>query len=433
MLKVRIGAALLLVVGGAIGWFVGSNQGLEASYPFQFGLDLAGGSHLVYSADTSKVAAGEIDEAMASLRDVIERRVNIFGVSEPLVQVERGGVVGGGEHRLIVELPGVTDLNDAVAAIGETPLLDFRLATTEGTSTTYVSTGLTGQYVQRARLEFGSTQAGGISSEPIIILTFNTEGAERFKQITTDHTKEVLGIFLDDKPISTPVIQEPIPNGTATISGNFSPEEARELVRNLNFGALPVPIELVSSQTVGASLGETALNQSVMAGVWGFGFVALFLILWYRLPGLIAVVALLLYVILNLAVFQLIPVTLTVAGLAAFILSLGMAVDANILIFERTKEELASGKSLGDAIKEGFHRAWLSIRDSNLSSILTGIILFWLGGTAVIKGFALVFVIGVLISMFTAITVTRTFLIALGFGNIASKSVHFLFGNGISK
>ena len=295
----------------------------------------------------------------------------------------------------------------------------------------YLATGLTGQFVERAQLQFGSQQ-GVLSNEPIIILSFNTEGADLFKKITEENIGTQLGIFLDGALISSPVIQEAIPNGQATISGSFTPDSARELVRDLNFGALPVPITLVSSQTVGASLGETALQESVMAGIWGFVFVALFLVLWYRLPGVIAVIALCLYVALSLAIFKLIPVTLTIAGLAAFILSIGMAVDANILIFERTKEELKGGKNLIDAIREGFHRAWTSIRDSNLSSISTGVILFWLGGTAIIKGFALVFVIGVLVSMFTAITVTRTLLLALGVRS-ESSMVRLLFGNGLGK
>ncbi len=432
MLQTRLVAAALLIVGATIGWFVTGLYGAP-QVPFRFGLDLAGGSHLLYSADTSKVVSGDITSAMDALRQVVERRVNLFGVSEPLVQVEQGGVTGNGEYRLIVELPGVTNLTDAVKAIGQTPLLEFRLAQTVGTTTVFVPTGLTGQYIDHAQLEFASGRTSTLANTPIITLSFTTDGAERFKKITTENVGKVLGIFLDGAPISTPVIQEAIPNGQATITGNFTPTSAKALVQNLNFGALPVPITLVSSQTVGASLGETALNQSVMAGLWGFALVALFLILWYRLPGLIAVIALMLYVAVNLAIFKLIPVTLTTAGLAAFILSIGMAVDANILIFERTKEELKSGKALGDAIREGFHRAWTSIRDSNLSSIITGVILFWMGGTAVIKGFALVFIIGVLVSMFTAITVTRTFLIALGFGSAASKASHFLFGNGLSK
>jgi len=440
MLKVRLAALALLIAGAGIGWFVYSSQAEGARFPFRYGLDLAGGTHLVYSADTGSVVEGDIGAAMNALRDVIERRVNIFGVSEPLVQVERGGVAGGGEHRLIVELPGITNLSDAVEAIGETPTLEFRLQSTVATSTNstsspqlldYLATGLTGQFVERAQLQFGSQQ-GVLSNEPIIILSFNTEGADLFKKITEENIGTQLGIFLDGALISSPVIQEAIPNGQATISGSFTPDSARELVRDLNFGALPVPITLVSSQTVGASLGETALQESVMAGIWGFVFVALFLVLWYRLPGVIAVIALCLYVALSLAIFKLIPVTLTIAGLAAFILSIGMAVDANILIFERTKEELKGGKNLIDAIREGFHRAWTSIRDSNLSSIITGVILFWLGGTAIIKGFALVFVIGVLVSMFTAITVTRTLLLALGVRS-ESSMVRLLFGNGLGK
>ncbi len=437
MIFIRLGALVLLIVGSGIGWFVYEALQPEPSFPFRYGLDLAGGTHLLYEANTANVVEGDIASAMDTLRDVIERRVNIFGVSEPLVQVERGGVTGTGEYRLIVELPGITNLSEAVGAIGETPLLEFMLLNDPmvdetGTSTvSFMATGLTGQYLSRAQLEFTSNQ--GFSNSPVISIAFNTEGAQRFKKITEENVGKQLAILLDGAPISSPTIQEVIPNGRATITGSFTPEEARDLVRNLNFGALPVPIELVSSQTVGASLGETALNQSVFAGLWGFVLVSLFLVLWYRLPGVISVVALILYVLLNLAIFQLIPVTLTVAGLAAFILSIGMAVDANILIFERTKEELARGKALSEALHEGFNRAWTSIRDSNLSSILTGIILYMMGGTAIIKGFALVFVIGVLVSMFTATTVTRTFLLALGVASKESKVAKFLFGNGISK
>lgn len=431
MMWTRIAAVALLLAGGAVGYFIYSSEITKDTFPFRYGLDLAGGTHLVYQADTSKIESGEVADAMESLRNVIERRVNVFGVSEPLVQVERGGVGSDGGQRLIVELPGVTDLSEAVSAIGATPTLDFRLKGVDQTgTTTYTPTNLTGQYLSRAQVEFGRGSAG-ISNQPVIILNFTSEGAARFKKITEENTGKVLGIFLDGAPISEPVIQEVIPNGQATITGNFTPETARELVRNLNFGALPVPISLISSQSVGASLGSQALEASTMAGVWGFLFVALFLVLWYRLPGFVSVVALVVYVILSLAVFKLIPVTLTVAGLAAFILSIGMAVDANILIFERTKEELKNGKNIHDAIHEGFNRAWSSIRDSNISSIITGIILFWLGGTAIIKGFALVFVIGVLISMFTAITVSRTLLLAIGIGN--GKVSHFLFGNGFTK
>jgi preprotein translocase subunit SecD len=429
MMWTRLTAVFLILAGVGVGYFTHTTEVPGGQFPFRFGLDLAGGTHLVYQADTSNVDPADVSEAMDSLRDVIERRVNLFGVSEPLVQVEQGGIGSDGGQRLIVELPGVTKLEDAIGAIGQTPTLDFRLARTVGTTTVYESTGLTGQYLEGAQLQFGSGGTG-LSNAPVILIRFTEEGATRFRTITEENVGEVLGIFLDNALISDPVIQEVIPTGEATITGAFKAEEAREIVRNLNFGALPVPITLVSSQSVGASLGAEALDASVWAGIFGFLFVAVFLIAWYRLPGFIAVVALLLYVVISLALFKLIPVTLTVAGLAAFILSLGMAVDANILIFERTREELRNGKTLNDAIHEGFNRAWLSIRDSNLSSIITGVILFWMGGTAIIKGFALVFVLGVLVSMFTAITVSRTLLLAVGIGN--SKTARFLFGNGIN-
>lgn len=435
MLKTRLIALVLLFAGIATAWFVIHSEQPGDSFAFRYGLDLAGGTHLVYKADTSNIASGDVESSLQSLRDVIERRVNVFGVSEPLVQTERGGITGGGEERLIVELPGISNLSDAVSAIGSTPVLDFRLLeTAPGTTTqSYVPTGLTGAYLTHATLDFSSGRAGALSNQPIIGLQFNTDGAVRFKDITTNNVGKTLGIFLDGQLISYPTIDEPIPNGQAQISGNFTPAAAAELVRNLNFGALPVPISLESSQSIGASLGQSALGQSVMAGIWGFILVGLFLILWYRLPGVVAVAALVIYVALSLAIFKMIPVTLTVAGLAGFILSIGMAVDANILIFERTKEELRGGKPLQEAIHEGFHRAWTSIRDSNFSSIITGVILYWLGGTAVIQGFALVFVIGVLVSMFTAVTLTRTFLIALGFGSRESRLARFLFSAGLSK
>ena len=264
-----------------------------------------------------------------------------------------------------------------------------------------------------------------------MILKFNDEGSKIFAQITKENVGNVVGIFLDNQALSLPEVREEITGGSAQISGNFTPQEARDLVRDLNYGALPVPIKLLSTQAVGASLGDQALRASVNAGIWGTILVALFLILWYRLPGVLAVLALSLYAFITLSLFKLIPVTFTAAGLAAFILSIGMAVDANILIFERTKEELRSGKNLGDAIREGFARAWNSIRDSNLSRMITALILFWLGASAVIKGFALVFGLGVIVSMFTAITVTRSFLLALTLGfKKENRVVKFLFGSG---
>lgn len=425
MSAVRIVGALLIVCGALVGFFVYSSEAPDARFPFRFGLDLAGGSHLVYQADTSAVAEGEVRDAMGALREVVERRVNLFGVSEPIVQTEE---TFGGEHRLVVELPGVTDLEEAATLIGKTPALEFRLAATDADGAVfYIDTGLSGRYVQRAQLNFESG-ANGLS-EPVVTLFFNNEGAALFEDITTNNIGEVLAIFLDDEPISLPVIQQAIPGGTAVISGNFTPESARELVRDLNFGALPLPIALISSSSIGPSLGAETLAAGVVAGIFGLLLVALFMVLWYRVPGVVAVIALTIYGAMVLALFKLMPVTLTAAGIAAFILSIGMAVDANILIFERMKEELHKGEPLEAAIRSGFRRAWPSIRDSNLSSLISAGVLFWFG-TALIKGFALVFALGVLVSMFSAITISRTLLLAFSFGFVRSRA-KLLYGSGI--
>ena len=425
-MKVRLIAVGILILGALVGFFVyNSEANVDSPFKLRLGLDLTGGTHLVYEADTSALASPhDVRESMEALRDVVERRVNLFGVSEPVVQVERSSIVtGADEQRLIVELPGVDDVDEAIRIIGETPLLEFKLLefdqgeadVVDGVleiGANYTDTGLTGALVQRAQLSFGGQHGGGISNEPVVLLEFNAEGTKLFADLTTEHVGEQIAIFLDGEVVSSPVVQEPIPNGTAVISGNFTPDEARNLVRDLNFGALPVPIELLATQLVDASLGGEAFDRGVMAGIWGLGAVALFMLVWYRLPGLVAVIALAIYIALMLTVFKLIPVTLTAAGVVGFILSIGMAVDANVLIFERMREELKTGKAKVDAIRDGFTRAWRSIRDGNISSVLTAIILFWLG-TSIVEGFALVFGLGVLISMLTAITVTRTLLLAI--------------------
>ena len=447
MSKHRILSILLLILVAGIGYFVyasqtSSNPALK-KFAFKLGLDLNGGTELVYKADVSQVKTGNINDAMTALRDVIERRVNMFGVSEPVVQVEQAGIISGqGDHRLLVDLPGVTNVDQAVAMIGQTPQLEFMLMKPEAQNMTqaqlasstinqlFTPTGLTGQYLDSAQLEFNNSSNGQVTGAPMVGLTFNDQGKALFAQITKDHIGQVLAIFLDGQPISTPVIKDAITDGKAVISGNFTAQEAKDLVRNLNYGALPVPITLIQTQTVGASLGSNATSAGVKAGIVGFSLIVLFLIIWYRLPGIIASLSLIIYIILSLAVFKLIPVTLTAAGIAGFILSIGMAVDANILIFERTKEELKRGKIVSDAMHEGFTRAWLSIRDSNISSIITAIVLFWLG-TSAIKGFALTFGLGVIISMFTAITVSRTFLFAIVPKASSNKLVRFLFSNGL--
>jgi len=390
---------------------------------------------------------------MGVLREVIEKRVNPNGVTEATVQVESSGFVSGSQsERLIVELPGVKDVQQAIEDIGQTPLLEFKLVDEQalaaeaalqefevnsasgssGLSVSnamindealepYVDTGLTGRYLEGAALEFAG-QSAAVSNEPIVSIVFNTEGADLFEQITRDNVGRNLAIFLDGEVISAPRINEAIAGGRAIISGGFSPDEAKALASNLDFGALPVPIELQSTQTVGAALGEGVLSKGIEAGVIGFGLVMLFMLLWYRLPGLIAVVSLVSYIVIMLALFQLIPVTLTAAGLAGFILSLGMAVDANVLVFERMKEEYRAGKGSREAARIGFARAWSAIRDGNITSLISAIILFW-AGTALVKGFAVTFGLGVIISMLSALIITRTLLIALPETDVKRKSL----------
>lgn len=445
MNKTRVFAVILVILILILGYFVHASEfspnSVFSRFPFKLGLDLNGGTELTYRANVDEVPSGQIDDSMDTLRDVIERRVNIFGVSEPIIQAEKASALAGkDEYRLIVELPGVTDVQKAIDLIGDTPLLEFKLLTPEGEAllsssdqenlstssiaSAFTQTELTGRYLDQAQVEFSPT-----TREAFVSLTFDSTGTEIFADITSKHRGEILAIFLDGQPISLPVIQTEIRDGKAQITGNFTPEEAKVLVRNLNYGALPVPIELIGTQTIGATLGNDALVAGVKAGILGFILVVAFLIFWYRLPGFVASIALIMYILISLVLFKLIPVTLTAAGLAGFILSIGMAVDANILIFERMREERARGKDLITAIHEGFRRAWLSIRDSNISSIITAIVLFWLG-TSAVKGFALTFGLGVLVSMFTAITASRTFLFAIGV--IKDNAVtRFLYGSGI--
>ncbi|MCX6717563.1 MAG: protein translocase subunit SecD [Candidatus Taylorbacteria bacterium] len=441
MIKRRFWAIILILASLLVAYFVYSTQSENSSFKFRLGLDLNGGTELVYKPDlkNSSTTPSEIQSSMSVLRDVIEKRVNMFGVSEPIVRVERIGFTGGqNEQQLVVELPGVSDIDKAVAMIGATPTLDFKLLSKDAEKLTqeefatkkideiFEYTGLTGRLLKKSQLEFNQT-----TGEAMVALQFNKEGEDLFAKITKENVNRKLAIFLDGDLKSMPVIKEEIKGGQAVISGSFNGsagiKEAKKLVDNLNLGALPVPIELISTQTIGASLGQDAIDASVKAGIIAFIVIALFLILWYRLPGFLAVIALAIYSVINLALFKFIPVTLTAAGIAAFILSVGMAVDANILIFERMKEELKRGRELGDAVQEGFHRAWTSIRDSNISSMITAIILFMFSSTSVVKGFALVFFIGVAVSMFTAITASRTLLLAIKHDH-AGRLLKFLFG-----
>lgn len=418
MTRFRVFAAFALVAGFLLAYFVWSTQAdPTSSYRFKLGLDLAGGTELIYIADMKETPENERADALSALHGVIERRVNLFGVTEPLVQTERASALSGTtEDRLIVDLPGVTDIKAAVAALGETPVLEFMLVDSTGSpqatsSVRYVHTGLTGRYLSSATLGFGSGATAGLSA-PEVILNFNNDGAKLFEKITSENVGKQLAIFLDGQPISEPVIKEAIPGGQATITGRFTATEARDLVRNLNFGALPVPIALESSSVVGPTLGSAAIGAGVIAGIIGFAIVALFMIGWYRFPGVIATLALVEYLAFMLAVIKIIPVTLTASGIAGLIISVGMAVDANVLIFERTKEELREGKNPREAVHIGFSRAWPAIRDGHLTMLISGAILFWLG-TSIVQGFALVFVLGVLASFISAVSLSRVFLLAI--------------------
>lgn len=414
--------------------FINNKAGFKFPYfwdiPFKLGLDLQGGTHLIYEADLSDIEEKDYSSAMEGLRDIIERRINFFGVAEPVVQTQESS----GQHRLVVELAGIKNPAEAIEMIGQTPFLEFKKQRSEedrqkildkqkqieGMSYEefqqvedwqsafddpyFEPTSLTGKYLKKSELAFDQ-QMG----TPLILLQFNEEGSKLFEQITSENVGKVLAIYIDNVPISAPVVNEKISGGRAQITGDFSLDEAKELVRNLNAGALPVPIKLISEQSVGPILGQLSLEQSLRAGVFGFLAILLFMIVFYRLPGFSASLALVIFIFIVLSIFKLIPVTLTLAGIAGFILSMGMAVDANILIFSRMKEELKEDKSFLVSLREGTRRAWPSIRDGNLTTILVALILFFFGNSFV-KGFAFTLIIGNSVGMLSAILITNALL-----------------------
>ena len=398
-------------------------QPLWSSYsdfrPWRLGLDLAGGAFLTYEIDLSGVEDSDRESVVEGLRSVIERRVNIFGVSEPEIYVQETD----DGYRLGVELAGINNIDEAIEEIGETPLLDFREVreikeeTLESSTSSavvvrgqyqFIPTALTGRYLNRARVGFDS-----ITGQPRILLEFNDEGAKIFEEITARNIGEPLCIFLDNEIRSfsddCPIIQGKISGGRAEITGRFTLEEVKTIVQRFNAGALPAPIILISQHTVSADLGQDSLDKIIKAGALGFMAVILYMVIYYRRLGIFAALALLMYLALLLAVFKIIPITLTLAGIAGVVLSIGMAVDANILIFERTKEELKAGLVYAEAIEIGFKRAWTSIRDANITTIISSVILYYFT-TSFVKGFALALLIGVLVSMFSAIVITRTLL-----------------------
>ncbi len=368
--------------------------------PWRLGLDLVGGSHLIYSVDLTKVSSGDQSSVLNGLRDVIERRVNLFGVSEPQVYTAKSGK----DTNLIVELAGVKSISEAINQIGTTPMLDFREVAANGSSTEFILTNLTGRYITKAQLTFDQT-----TQAPQVAISFNSEGAGIFEKMTEANVGKPIAIFLDNQLIEMPTVQQKIAGGQAVITGKFTVNTAKKLVERFNAGALPAPITLINQQTISPLLGSDSLSKALIAGLLGTLIVMLFMVIYYRYLGVFAVFALLIYVTVNFGIFKIFPVTMTLAGLAGFILTIGMAVDANILIFERIKEELKRGLTKEAALEEGFRRAWPSIRDSNTSTIITALILYFFTSSFV-KGFALTLLIGVLVSMFSAITVTRAML-----------------------
>ncbi len=391
--------------------------GVKKELKFRQGLDLEGGTQITYKADLSSIPSAQKSAALDSARIIIERRVNLFGVSEPIVQT----AITSSDSRIVVELPGV-DITQAKNIIGTTAELTFweqiasesaEVATTSGyplgLNSNFKKTNLSGKDLQHTSVTFDSN-----TSQPQVQLTFTPDGSKKFADITKRNVNKVLAIVLDDILIEAPNVNEPILSGDAVINGSFTIETANSLSTQLNAGALPVPLETLQEKMINPTLGVSSLQKSLFAGIIGFIIIIIFMVVLYGKYGFIASLALLLYALFNLALFKvssLTPygITLTLSGIAGFILSIGMAVDANILIFERTKEEKRAGRSEHQAIEIGFSRAWTSIRDSNISTLITCLVLYNFG-TGMVKGFALILAIGVLISMFSAIVVTRTFL-----------------------
>lgn len=398
---------LIILVSVFAGFFV-FPKGLGGKWlPWRLGLDLVGGAHLVYEIDMSGVTDVDRDSVASGLRDVIERRVNLFGVAEPQVVIAKSG----GSYRLVADLAGVKDVSQAIEEIGATPFLVFsevvvpeNATSTEITEENFRPTELTGRYVTGASVVFDQ-----VSGQPQISLNFNDEGSDIFEKLTERNVGKQVAVFLDGALITAPVVQEKITGGKAQITGQFTIDEAKELVSRFNAGALPAPIALINQETVGATLGADSLKKTLFAGAIGTLVVMLFMLVYYRSLGIFAAAALIIYIALTLFIFKVLSITLTLAGIAGIVLSIGMAVDANILIFERIKEEMRRGLTKVSALEEGFKRAWLSIRDSNVSTILTSLILYYFT-TGFIKGFGLALLIGVVVSMFSAITVTRTML-----------------------
>jgi preprotein translocase subunit SecD len=388
------------------------NFTLQRNFDLHLGLDLAGGSQLVFEADMSKIPADKQATALDGVKNVIESRVNLFGVSEPTVQTS----VFEGKERVIVELPGISDTQQAVNLIGKTAQLIFEeVKTVPGVkgaspSATLVPTNLTGADLQSAAVVFDS-QTG----KPAISIQFTKEGGDKFAAITGRNVGNQLPIILDNQVISAPVVQGQITGGNAQITGSFSIDEAKQLSIQLNAGALPVPVNLIQESTIGATLGAASVRQSVLAGIVGVVMVCLFMILEYGKLGVIADIGLFIFAVITIALYKLIPITVTLPGIAGFMLSVGMALDGNILIFERFKEEKPKHE-FHQALEIAFGRAWNSIRDAYAATLITCFVLAnpfdwsFLNTSGPIRGFAITLALGIFISLFSGIFVSRNLL-----------------------
>lgn len=393
------------------------NLVIQKSLTYKLGLDLQGGTQLTYKVDMKNIKAADQQSAFEAARNIIDRRVNFFGVGEPTIQTLKLG----SDYRVIVELPGLSNVASAIDLIGKTaqltfweqgpeikgasPSADLPVGLSLFLGNNPIKTALTGKDLKNSQVVFGNTSSAG----PQVQLNFTAQGAKLFAEVTKKNVGKPLAIVLDNQVVEAPRVNQEIVNGNAVITGNFTTETAKNLAIQLNSGALPAPLSIIAQNTVGPSLGINSLKRSLFAGILGFVSIIIFMSYLYKKEGILASIALTIYIIISLAVFKFIPVTLTLAGIAGFILSIGMAVDANILIFERMREELRAGRDREVAVKLGFTRAWSSIRDSNISSLITSFILYYFG-SGVIRGFALTLAIGILISMFSAIVVTRNLL-----------------------
>ncbi len=401
---------ILAVWAGVIAWpqtqsldFSKIKLNYQRDVQLRLGLDLQGGTHLVYEADLSKISPEDKSRAVEGAVEVIRKRVDAFGVSEPVIQSSEIG----GKSRVIVELPGIKNISQAVSLIGKTAQLEFYRQEGEGEKASWQPTGLTGAHLKRSETQT-NPQTGGIE----VALEFNEEGKNLFAKITKENLEKPVAIVLDGKVISAPTVQSVIEDGKAVITGNFDLESARQLAIQLNAGALPVPLELVEQTNVGATLGQESVKKSILAGIIGFVLVILYIVIYYRFLGIVGGINLVLYGAFVMSIFKLVPVTLTLAGIAGFILSVGMALEANILFFERLREELRGGRSYASAVESGFRGAWSSIWDSNVVSFIISLVLYWLG-TGMVIGFALTLMIGIGVSLILVAYFTRPLLLIL--------------------